>query len=400
MTGILLSVVGNTYGAPPSVPINTVLPVITGNVYVGNTLTSSTGTWSGNPTPTYTYQWQKDSINIGGATNSSYTIQASDEGSVLRCVVTATNTAGSTSAASLDTAVVIVASTPANTAVPVLSGLPEENFTLTSSAGTWTGDPAPTYTYQWQRNSVNIVGATSSSYLCVSADVGNTLRCVVTATNTTGSATANSANTPSIYSPPIAYGSAYQGGYFAGQISTSGNGVPTHNIVVAPAASGYTTRQFKTSNTGTTGVLSSIDGPSNSLAMNDASHPAALYCEGLTIGGYSDWYLPAINELRTVFTRLKPTTTGGSAISEYNVPQFLSSAGATPQTSATDFKVGGSEAFVSSGTGTFAAHQHWSSTVRNSSTGTAYSLAFSNGALLSYFKDVTRRVRAIRRVAL
>ena len=30
--------------------------------------------------------------------------------------------------------------------------------------------------------------------------------------------------------------------------------------------------------------------------MNDANHPAAQFCEGLTIGGFSDWYMPAKNE--------------------------------------------------------------------------------------------------------
>ena len=53
----------------------------------------------------------------------------------------------------------------------------------------------------------------------------------------------------------------------------------------------------------------------NSTNMNNASHPAAQFCEGLTIGGFSDWYMPARNELEICYYNLKPTTqnnnTGG-----------------------------------------------------------------------------------------
>lgn len=97
----------------------------------------------------------------------------------------------------------LVATAPANTVAPVISsdgsviGVGE---TLTSTNGTWTGSPAPTYTYQWQRGNTfggggawaNIGAATASTYAVVSADVGFSLKCVVTATNAAGSAAASS----------------------------------------------------------------------------------------------------------------------------------------------------------------------------------------------------------------
>ena len=64
--------------------------------------------------------------------------------------------------------------------------------TLTSSTGTWTGGPAPTYSYQWLANGSAISGATSSSYTLTSAEVGKTITLAVTATNTYGNATADS----------------------------------------------------------------------------------------------------------------------------------------------------------------------------------------------------------------
>ena len=103
MSGILLAIAGNSYAARP---INTSVPVISGSVIIGSTLTSSTGTWTGTDPISYTYQWQRGASDISGATSNSYTIQVADEGSTLRCVVTATNIAGSTSANSANTAVV------------------------------------------------------------------------------------------------------------------------------------------------------------------------------------------------------------------------------------------------------------------------------------------------------
>jgi hypothetical protein len=85
-----------TASAPVIVPNE--YPTITGSDHsVGQTLTCSTGTWGYTPT-SYAYQWKKNGVSIGGATSSSYTVQAGDSGAVLTCEVTATNVTGSTTA--------------------------------------------------------------------------------------------------------------------------------------------------------------------------------------------------------------------------------------------------------------------------------------------------------------
>jgi hypothetical protein len=103
MSGILMMSVGNSYG---SLPINTVAPAVSGTVTVGSTLSTTNGTWTGAPAPTFTYQWQRGVSNISGATSSTYVIQSADVGSTLRCVVTATNPSGAVSANSNSTATV------------------------------------------------------------------------------------------------------------------------------------------------------------------------------------------------------------------------------------------------------------------------------------------------------
>ena len=90
----------------PSAPINTAAPVITGTADLGETLTVSTGTWSGFPTPTYTYQWYNGTSPISGATSSTYVPVVDDVGDILRCGVTATNTSGSSTALTEYTSIV------------------------------------------------------------------------------------------------------------------------------------------------------------------------------------------------------------------------------------------------------------------------------------------------------
>ena len=77
--------------------------------------------------------------------------------------------------------------------VPVISGTATVGQVLTTSNGTWAGFPAPTFTYQWKRGGTAISGATSQSYLLVSADAGAMISVDVTATNSAGNATATAA---------------------------------------------------------------------------------------------------------------------------------------------------------------------------------------------------------------
>ena len=194
----------------------------------------------------------------------------------------------------------------------------------------------------------------------------------------------------------LSIGDAYQGGFYGGQISTAGNGVATHNLVVGPISSAQSNKQFKTTDTATTGTSSVIDGPTNSTNMNNASHPAAQFCEGLTIGGFSDWYMPAKNELEIFYYNLKPA--GGSndttfGINDNSVPKRTSNytSGNPAQTTVSTFQTGGAEAFAEG--------FYWSST-QQSNAKFAWVERFNVGGQYGYYKTYSRNVRAIRRVAV
>lgn len=134
-----------------------------------------TVTASGSPSPTY--QWQKDGVDIGGATSASYTTPAtslSDDGAVFRCI--ATNAAGADTSAG---ATLTVYTVPAITVEPV-----HDTVTVPATGAfsvTATGNPS--VTYQWYLNGGAIGGATSSSYTTpatVIADNGVVYSVIVT----------------------------------------------------------------------------------------------------------------------------------------------------------------------------------------------------------------------------
>jgi hypothetical protein len=128
-----------------------------------------------------------------------------------------------------------------------------------------------------------------------------------------------------------------------------------------------------------------------------ASHPAAQFCVNLSIGGYSDWYLPARYELDIAYENLKPTTDSNNTsfgINDYSVPKRTAnrSAGTPAQTSVSAFKSTGAEPFV--------AGLHWSSTEGSSTD--AWGLYFDDGLQGTGSKNDSTffRVRAFRRIAL
>ena len=120
-------------------PVNTVLPTISGTAQQGDTLTAAKGTWTAptyeNDPTAYTYQWQTCSgscTNISGATNSTYTPQASDVGNTIKVVVSATDDAGTASATSTATATVTSCGSCNNgiTPMPIISRNPTTGVTV------------------------------------------------------------------------------------------------------------------------------------------------------------------------------------------------------------------------------------------------------------------------------
>ena len=139
-------------------------------------------------TPLLSYQWQKNQVNIAGATSASYTTPATtsaDNGTGFRVIVTNPVSSLTSNAATLTVnAGPSIMMQPVNETVNVGQ---TATFTVVATG-------APPLSYQWQKNQVNIVGATSASYTTpatTSADNGTSFRVIVT--NPVSSVTSNAA---------------------------------------------------------------------------------------------------------------------------------------------------------------------------------------------------------------
>jgi len=240
-----------------------------------------------------------------------------------------------------------------------------------------------------------------SGTITVTGLTGNTAYTfTVKATNAIGQSAASAASNSITTLPAI--GQAYGGGFFAGQISTAGNGIADYNLVIGPVASAESSsKQYKNANTATPGANSLIDGPQNTADIvadgNSSVYPAAHFCNDLVIGGFSDWYMPAKNELEVCYYNLKPNTTLNTTASGTNtnaVPSRGSNytTGTPVQTSVAAFQTGGAEAFT--------ADYYWSSSESVDLTLAAWEQLFNSGTQAINGKTDPRRVRAVRRISV
>jgi uncharacterized protein (TIGR02145 family) len=209
------------------------------------------------------------------------------------------------------------------------------------------------------------------------------------------------------YPPPTTIGQAYGGGFYAGQIAVGGSGTATHYLIVAPKASGEASGKTWGVYGTATGFTSDINGPANTTgeAALGASYQAATFCNNLNSGGglngYTDWYLPAKNELEVLYYFLKPTTADNNTSAGSNAnavsPEPVSTnytSGSPAQTSAT-----GVDGFRTGETNEFASAYYWSSTETGAYI--AWIQSFYDGRVqYDYSKSSTYHVRAVRRIAV
>ncbi|HKW61802.1 MAG TPA: immunoglobulin domain-containing protein [Candidatus Acidoferrum sp.] len=148
-----------------------------------------------------TYQWQKNGLNIAGATSASYTTPAtttSDSGSTFAVVVS--NSAGNATSNAATLTVNAAPVAPTITAQPTNQTVTAGQTALFTVSATGT---AP-LSYQWRKNGANIAGATSASYTTpatTTSDSGSTF--VVVVSNSAGTATSN-ATTLTVNPVPVA----------------------------------------------------------------------------------------------------------------------------------------------------------------------------------------------------
>jgi hypothetical protein len=192
---------------PAAAPLQaTTPPAVSGAAVEGATLSADDGTWPDGTT--LARRWQRCDAagscqDIPGETQPTYTVASEDIGATIRIAVDATAATETATATSDPTDVVAAAPAPAPATAPASLTLPAvgdpsptARERVTALPGTWqSADTALAYTYQWQRcdtagANCTAIGSGGPSYVPADADVGSTLRVVVTAADDSGLSTA------------------------------------------------------------------------------------------------------------------------------------------------------------------------------------------------------------------
>jgi len=184
-----------------------------------------------------------------------------------------------------------------------------------------------------------------------------------------------------------------QGGYYAGAVQWPNGQI--YDLVIAaradrPSQAGYGFGQSQWSTTEValtvspaTAIVYSYDGASATAAYAAAGFIGATGINGVTINGFSDWYVPSITELYAVYRSLKPTTQDNATSSRtgYSYSSigitangqnpravggaFAATAEDPARTTVAAFQSGGAQAFSGNPYGNF----YWTSTPVMASSG-------------------------------
>jgi hypothetical protein len=159
---------------------------LTGTPVSGTDLGATQPTVTGGLSPyTYSYKWQTSDNNIAftdipSAITSSYSLTSANVGKYIRCIATVSDssTIQAVTVSSITATVNVV-----SIDVSLSTNQPQANQPITATAVVLGGVSPITTAYQWKADGVNIIGATSATYLVEVATDGKRLSCQITTTD-------------------------------------------------------------------------------------------------------------------------------------------------------------------------------------------------------------------------
>ncbi|HUG12815.1 MAG TPA: immunoglobulin domain-containing protein, partial [Opitutaceae bacterium] len=234
---------------------------------------------SASGTSPFNYQWRKNGVAISGATGSTFSITSATLANAGTYTVVVSNSAGSATSngASLTINSSVVA--PTITTQPSPKSVAEG---ATVSFSVIASGTAP-FTYQWQRNSVAIVGANGSSFSIAAVTLADGGSYSVVVTNSAGSASSSAAFltvnvvaavAPSITTQPSPV-SAIEGGNATFNVSASGTSPFTYQwrkdgvAISGATGSSFSITSATLANAGTYTVV--VSNSAGSATSNGAS---------------------------------------------------------------------------------------------------------------------------------
>ena len=189
------------------------LPSISGTPQVEQTLTADTSNIDdedGLDDVAYSYQWLSAGTAISGATGSTYTLTANEQGDTIQVRVDFEDDAANSETLTSVATDPVAAAKQANTAptgLPTINGTPQVEQTLTADTSGISDEDGLTnvsYAYQWLAAGTAISRATGSTYQLTSTEQGKTIQVQVTFTDDRNNAeTLTSVATDPVAAKPV-----------------------------------------------------------------------------------------------------------------------------------------------------------------------------------------------------
>lgn len=218
---------------------------------------------------------------------------------------------------------------PTNSNPPTISGTASQGSTLAASSGSWAGTTPIAYAYLWQRCDsagaacASIAGATRQTYVIGAADVGHKLRVAVTARNSAGTGTADSATTAAVTGatpPSNTVAPAISGSAAVGWTLSTSNGTWTGT---APITFTY---QWQRCDSGGANcvAISRATARTYEVTTSDTGHRLRAAVTGTNVGGSAEGTSGASNVVAvtapgaTTAPAITGTTTQGQTLTVSN----------------------------------------------------------------------------------
>jgi len=163
--------------------------VISGTTTVGSTLTHVEDIADVDGLGTFSYQWNRNGINITNATSTTYLLANEDTGTSITLVISYVDGAGYNESVTSNTISGITNPNDAPVGLPIITGVNDFNEVLTADASGITdadGIIPGSFSYQWQADGVDIIGETATTFTTTTTQIGQTITVYVTYTDGAG----------------------------------------------------------------------------------------------------------------------------------------------------------------------------------------------------------------------
>ena len=315
-------IVTNSFASSYATMVITVIALpsagtITGiaTVTAGSTTTLSNattgGTWSSGATDIATVSSTGIVSSVAAGTAIiSYTVTVSGCSAVATKVVTVNATLPTITT----TTVGSIVSCAANSGGTISSG---GGVTVTARGVVWSSSPGPTVILTTKTNDGTGTGTFTSSMTGLTASTTYYVRAYATNSLGTSYGTEYSFTT---LAGSMCIGSAYGGGIIAYILQPGDSGYVSteiHGLIAAPSdqSTGIVWGPIFTYVGGTSTAFGTGNANTNIVSAALGAGTAARLCADLVLGGYSDWYLPSLDELQKL--AINSTSIGGFSTGVY-----------------------------------------------------------------------------------